>query len=136
MQNRWLVALAVTASVSAVDLPWSQDVNVAALPPVVVETIPKSGELTVDPSLTEIRVTFSKDMMDRSWSWVSISSEALPEFTGKAHYLPDKRTCVTSVKLRPGRAYAVALNDEKHQGFKDRNGRPALPYLLVFETRR
>ena len=42
--------------------------TVANMPPVVVKTIPQSGDLEVDPGLTEIRVTFSKDMMDGSWS--------------------------------------------------------------------
>jgi len=30
-----------------------------------------AGGAGVDPALTEIRVTFSKDMMDQSWSWSS-----------------------------------------------------------------
>ena len=37
--------------------------------PSVVQTMPKSGDNDVDPSLTEIRVTYNKPMMDGSWSW-------------------------------------------------------------------
>jgi hypothetical protein len=43
----------------------ADDVSVAATPPVVVETTPRAGAVNVDPSLAEIRVTFSKDMMTR-----------------------------------------------------------------------
>ena len=32
--------------------------------PAVVRTTPRSGDMQVDPAITEIRVTYSKDMMD------------------------------------------------------------------------
>lgn len=35
--------------------------TVANMPPVVVSTVPQSGDTNIDPGLTEIRVTFSKD---------------------------------------------------------------------------
>jgi hypothetical protein len=128
-------ALFVLTAVAAAALGWGTKVNVAALPPVVVRTVPQSGDTAVDPTLNEVRVTFSKDMKDQSWSWVKITSDSMPEFTGKVHYLPDKRTCVAPVKLEPGHAYAIGFNSEKFQNFKDASGQPALPYLLVFETR-
>ncbi len=109
-------------------------ISVAMMPPVVVKTVPQSGTTNVDPSTTEIRVTFSKDMMDGSWSWSQISGETFPETTGKPHYLADKRTCVLPVKLQPGKTYVSWLNSEKFGNFKDTDGRSAVPYLLVFET--
>ena len=42
------------------------DISVSSMPPVVVETSPKSGDTAVDPFLKEIHVTFSKDMMTKS----------------------------------------------------------------------
>ena len=51
------------------------------------------------------------------------------------HFEKDKRTCVASVKLEPGKTYAVFLNSPKFTSFRDIKGRPALPYLLVFKTR-
>ncbi len=109
---------------------------VDTLSPVVVETVPQSGDTKVDPSITEIRVTFSKEMMDGSWSWTQISDESFPEITGKPRYSSDKRTCVLPVKLLPGKTYATWLNSEKFGNFKDAQGSSAVPYLLIFETRQ
>ena len=44
------------------------EVSLAAAPPVVVKTTPEAGMDKVDPTMTEIKVTFSKDMSDGSWS--------------------------------------------------------------------
>ncbi|UCD34005.1 MAG: hypothetical protein JSV38_01935 [Desulfobacterales bacterium] len=45
-------------------------VNVKSMPPVVIKTIPQAGDTSVDPSLKEIRVTFSKDMItENMWSF-------------------------------------------------------------------
>jgi hypothetical protein len=38
------------------------------------------------------------------------------------------------VKLEPNRFYATWLNSEKFKNFQDREGRPAVPYLLTFRT--
>lgn len=105
-------------------------------PPVVVRTVPESGVTGVDPALTELRVTYSKPMQDGDWAWRSLTKESYPETTGKARYLPDGRTCVLPVKLQPGKLYAVWLNVDQFQNFKDRAGHPAVPYLLIFETRK
>jgi RNA polymerase sigma-70 factor (ECF subfamily) len=111
------------------------EIRVATMPPVVVKTVPQSGDTDVDPATTEIRVTFSKDMMDKSWSWTTISEDTFPEMIGKPRYLADKRTCVLGVKLEPGRSYGSWINSAKFGNFKDTEGRSAVPYLLVFETR-
>ena len=47
----------------------ADDVSLASVPPVVVKTVPEAGADGVDPKLDEIKVTFSKDMQDGSWSW-------------------------------------------------------------------
>ena len=52
--------------------------SVTALPPVVIKTVPVAGTTGVDPGTKEIRVTFSKDMMDQSWSFVQMSKETFP----------------------------------------------------------
>ena len=113
------------------------EVRVKSMPPVVIKTIPKAGDTSVDPSLKEIRVTFSKDMMtDNMWSWVMISKESFPIIIGQVKYLNDKRTCVAPVKLEPGRTYVVWFNSKKYNAFRDTDNNPAVPYLLVFETRK
>ena len=102
--------------------------------PVVVATVPQSGDTQVDPSITEIRVTFSKAMAAKSWSWTQLSDESFPATTGKPRYLDDKRTCVLPVELQPGKAYAIWLNSGEYANFKDVGDRAAVPYLLIFET--
>ena len=107
-------------------------------PPVVVKTVPESGDKNVDPAkVTEIRVTFSKKMTDKSWSWSTDTSvgEELPG-TDKPHYLEDGKTCVMPVKLEAGKSYASWLNSNRFRNFKDAAGNPAVPYLLVFETKK
>ncbi len=108
----------------------------SAVPPVVIETVPESGATGVDPSLTEIRATFSKPMQDGRWAWTIWGEENFPEMTGQPHFLADGRTCVLPVKLKPGKLYAIWLNSDYHQDFKDREGHSAVPYLLIFETRK
>ena len=113
------------------------NVSVKTMPPVVIKTVPQSGDTWVDPSVKEIRVTFSKEMMtDNQWSWVKISNETFPEIVGKIHYLKDKKTCVLPVKLEPGKTYVIWINSGEHNYFKDTDGNSAIPYLLVFETKR
>ncbi len=111
-------------------------VSVKEMPPVVVRTVPQSGDTQVDADkVKEIRVTFSKDMMDKSWSWSQISEETFPKSDGEVHYDKDRRTCVLPVKLEAGKTYVIWLNSEKFGNFKDTDGHSAVPYLLVFETK-
>ncbi len=85
---------------------------------------------------SEIRVTFSKDMLTDRMSWVQASGDTFPETTGEAKWLPDQRTCVLPVSLKPGRAYAIWFNADRYRSFQDTNEIPAVPYLLIFETKK
>ena len=109
--------------------------TVAGLPPVVVETWPVSGARDVEPGVVEIRVRFSKEMADGGWSWSTAWENSTPETIGPIHYEPDQRTCVMKAKLEPGRTYAWWLNSNKFKNFTDLAGRPAVPYLLIFQTK-
>ncbi len=102
--------------------------------PVVVKTVPENGAKDVDPNLQEIKVTFSKDMHDGTWSWTQRSDDTFPEVTGKIHYLDDHRTCVLPVKLEPGKTYYLSINSERFRNFKDTGRRPAIPYPITFTT--
>jgi hypothetical protein len=113
----------------------AQEITLESAPPVVVRTVPEAGSRDVDPKTTEIRVTFSKAMRDKNWSWVILSPESYPTTTGDPRYADDGRTCVLPVKLEPGRTYAIGINSERHHNFKDAAGCPAMPYVLVFKTR-
>jgi RNA polymerase sigma-70 factor (ECF subfamily) len=104
--------------------------------PVVVETFPVSGARAVEPGETEIRVRFSKEMADGSWSWVEAWNGSTPKTIGKPKYEADHKTCVLKVKLEPARTYAFWLNPENFKGFTDADGRAAIPYLLIFQIKQ
>lgn len=113
------------------------EISVESLPPSVVSTIPQCGDTAVDPNLKEIRVTFSKDMLtERMWAICQISKEHFPEADGEIHYLADKRTCVFPVKLQPGKTYVLWFNRAQFNSFRDTGNNPAVPYQLVFRTRK
>jgi RNA polymerase sigma-70 factor (ECF subfamily) len=105
-------------------------------PPVVLKTVPQEGAVDVDPALNEIKVTFSKEMQNGSWSWVTLSKETFPEVTGKISYDKDRRTCTLPVKLEPGKTYAIFINSQRFANFKDPAGNKSVPYLLLFRTRK
>ena len=104
-----------------------------ALPPVVVGTYPPSGATGVGPGIPWIRVNFNKPMAPGSWSWVEAWPGSTPEIVGEPYFEGD-RSCLVRVKMEPGRTYAWWINSDTFQNFRDRNGTPAVPYLLIFET--
>jgi hypothetical protein len=108
--------------------------DIESMPPVVVKTVPEAGASGVAAGLTEIKVTFSKEMTDGSWSWASAWQDSTPDSLGRPKYDADRKTCILQVRLEPDRTYGYWLNSEKHGNFKDSTGKPAVPYLLVFQT--
>ncbi|HWH67872.1 MAG TPA: Ig-like domain-containing protein [Candidatus Sulfotelmatobacter sp.] len=133
------LALLLTSTLLATST-WAQEtktVSVRAMPPSVVKTVPQAGDTAVDPNLKEISVTFSKDMLtDRMWAVCQISKETYPETNGEVHYQADKRTCVVPVKLEPGKTYVLWFNRGQFNSFRDTANNPAVPYLLVFQTKK
>jgi len=108
--------------------------SVKSMPPVVVETAPRSGQTAVDAGLKEIKVTFSKDMQTKKmWSFVQVSKDTFPK-VGKPHYI-DSRTITLPVTLQPHKTYVIWINSAKLSAFRDTDNHPAVPYLLVFETK-
>jgi RNA polymerase sigma-70 factor (ECF subfamily) len=128
--------LAVVMAISVGTVQAENKITVKSMPPVVVKTSPQAGDAAVDPSIKEISVTFSKEMMTKDmWSWVMISKESFPIISGEVKYLKDNRTCVAPVNLEPGKTYAIWFNSEKYNAFRDTDNNPAVPYLLVFQTK-
>jgi len=109
--------------------------TMSGTPPVVVATFPASGTRDVPAGETEIRVRFSKPMQDGSWSWSTAWENSTPETVGAPHYIDGGRTCVLKVRLEPGHSYAWWLNSETFHNFRDQAGHPAVPYLLIFQTK-
>jgi hypothetical protein len=125
-----LLILALVGVVHADDT-----VTLENAPPVVVRSYPQAGADNVSAAVTQISVTFSKNMIDGSWSWSTLGEENFPKMTGKPHYMADHRTCILPVHLVPGKTYAIWLNSDKFHGFQDSKNQPAVPYLLVFRTK-
>jgi hypothetical protein len=111
-----------------------QTVSEAAGRPVVVKTSPQAFRNDIEPSLSEITVTFNQPMTDESWSWTG-GSETYPKTTGKPSYDPNRTTCVLPVKLEPGKVYWVGINSPSFQNFKSERGSPAKRYVIVFATK-
>jgi hypothetical protein len=109
--------------------------TIESLPPVVVKAVPDSGSQDVAAGIVEIKVTFSKEMADNSWSWSSAWKDSTPEIIGKPRYEADHKTCVIKVKLEPGKTYGYWINSQKFTNFRDKQGHAAVPYLLVFKTK-
>jgi RNA polymerase sigma-70 factor (ECF subfamily) len=137
MKSTSFVALALAgAVVSTTFLPLlAQAEDIDSMPPVVIKTLPESGDKTVAAGETVIQVTFSKEMANGSWSWSSAWNNSTPEVIGKPKYDADHKTCTLHVKLEPNKTYAYWLNSNNFHNFKDRQGHPSVPYLLVFQTR-
>jgi RNA polymerase sigma-70 factor (ECF subfamily) len=109
--------------------------TIDSMAPVVVKTVPEAGTKDVAPGEMEIKVTFSKDMMDQSWSWSSAWKDSDAPIIGKPHYDTDQHTCILKVKLEPNKTYGYWINSQNFHGFKDQQGHSAVPYLLVFQTK-
>jgi len=111
----------------------AQDIDSFA--PVVVKTVPEAGSKDVPPGEYEVRITFSKEMVDQSWSWASAWENSDPQSLGKPHYEADHKTCVMKVKLEAGKTYGWWINSPKFHGFQDTQHHPAIPYLFTFKTK-
>ena len=136
MKGVFVGLLAVGGVVTLAMAGSEEKLTVKTAPPVVVKTVPVSGDTQVGASTTkEIRVTFSKPMRDGNWSWVAVSDDTTLPIRGKPRFDKDGKTCIVKVDLKPGRTYATWLNNQKFQNFRDENSRPAVSYLLVFETK-
>jgi len=113
-----------------------KEISIENLPPSVIATSPQCGDEAVDPNLSEISVTFSKEMKvtGHCWSWCSESEGSFPVLAGDTKFLDDKRTCVLTVKLESEKTYAIWVNTDQYHSFQDPLGHKAVPYLLVFKT--
>jgi hypothetical protein len=124
---------------SAALAPWggrtmAADLTPDSVPPVVIKTVPEAGCDDVTPGEYEIRVTFSREMMDGSWSWCTVWDGSTPRGLLAPRYSADHKTCILKVQLEPGQTYGYWLNTETYRHFQDPAGHAAVPYLLTFST--
>ena len=135
MKTKTLITIIATAALSSLGISTLRAQDINSIAPVVVKTVPQAGSTNVPPGEYEIKVTFSKEMADQSWSWASAWPDSDPKSLEKPHYEADHKTCVLKVKLEPGKTYGYWINSQRFHGFRDTLGHPALPYLLTFRTK-
>ena len=135
MKIKTLLTTLITGAICQFAPQICQAQDIDSMAPVVVKTMPEAGSKNVSPGEMEIRITFSKEMRDGSWSWSSAWKDSTPESIGKPHYEADLKTCVMKVKLEPGKTYGWWINSQNFHKFKDAQGHAAVPYFLVFQTR-
>ena len=101
----------------------------------VNKTIPANQQKDVDPSLTEIIITFSAPIKLNSWSLVTTDQGDFPE-TLDEPYFPDNKTCILPVLLEPQKTYSIGINSPTRKGFKSAIDETVtcIPYVLTFRT--
>jgi len=135
MKIKKLVATIIAGIMCGFAAQVSRAQDIDSFAPVVVKTVPEAGTKDVPPGEYEVKITFSKEMTDQSWSWSTAWKDSAPESVGKPHYEADHKTCVMKVKLEPGKTYGWWINSQNFHGFQDTQHHPAIPYLLTFKTR-
>ena len=102
--------------------------------PWIAKTVPAVGAIDVDPKLTEISVTFDRDMQ-KGMSWTGNKKYHMPPLSAgaKARWR-DSRTCVLPVKLEKGKYYRVGINSTSFLNFKSVDGTPAPSAVVYFAT--
>ena len=119
----------VLAWITLVTLPVSA---VLAVPPKVIETVPKNGDQNVDPSLQEMRFVFDQDMASGGYS-ICGGGPQLPKMAGRPRWV-DKRTLTARVTLEPDHEYRLSINCPSATNCRSAAGEPAAPYPMTFKT--
>lgn len=101
--------------------------------PRVMKSSPEKGAADVDPTLTEIAVTFDRDM-DTGMSWTGGAPLFPPVDKTRQARWTDARTCVLPVKLEPGSYYRLGINSSSYRNFRSSDGTPAEVAAIYFAT--
>jgi hypothetical protein len=104
--------------------------------PVVVKMEPANGAKDVDPSITELRVTFDMPMGSGcSWCGGGPNFPENPE--GKrAGWSDDHKTAILPVRLKPGWNYQLWLNSPSYNSFASEAGVSLDSMEYSFSTRK
>ena len=134
MLKKNLFAILAVMSISLLLSGFLSGCKMDKIPPKVIGTSPPNGATNVDPSLTEISVTFNEPMKDKSWSWCYEEKKHFPETIGEAYYSDNNTRCALPVKLEPFTEYIIWINLDKFNNFRDKSGNPVKPYKFTFMT--
>ena len=105
---------------------------VAAAAPQVVKAVPNDGDTSVDPSATELRVTFDQPMDTRRYSFVG-GGPTFPGTGARPHWI-NQTTITLPIALKPGHSYWLSINSDQFQNFRSASGAPAVPHSISFTT--
>jgi hypothetical protein len=108
-------------------------VSLLAAPPRVTETVPKNGDLNVDPALQEMRIVFDQDMAMGGFSLCG-GGPTFPKIVGRPQWA-DKRTLVARIALEPDHEYRFSVNCPSATNCRSATGDPAMPYPITFRTK-
>jgi beta-lactamase regulating signal transducer with metallopeptidase domain len=103
-------------------------------PPQIVKLTPENGATEVDPSLTELEVTFDRPMAGGfSWAGGGERFPTIPEGQ-KPSWSADRKTCTLPVVLEPNKQYQLGLNSRSFKNFASAEGVPLEPVVYEFRT--
>jgi len=104
-----------------------------AVPPKVIETVPKNGDPDVDPSLQEMRFVFDQDMSTGGYS-ICGGGPLYPKTVGRPRWV-NKRTLAARVTLEPDHEYRLSINCPPNAtNFRSAFGEPAVTFPMSFKT--
>lgn len=106
--------------------------SLLAVPPKVVETVPRNGDLNVDPDLQELRFVFDQDMDAGGYS-ICGGGPLFPKTVGRPRWA-DSRTLVMRVQLAADHEYRLSINCSAAQKCRNVAGESAVPYPVQFRT--
>ena len=102
--------------------------------PEIVKTSPEQGATGVDPALTEITVTFDRDM-GQGMSWTGGPPLFPPTDDTRQARWTNARTCVLPIKLEQGAYYRLGINSTSYQNFSGADGTPVPSSAIYFTTK-
>jgi hypothetical protein len=106
--------------------------GVFAAPPKVIETVPKAGDVTVDPGLQEMRFVFDQDMATGGFS-ICGGGPLFPKIVGRPRWAT-RRILTARVTLEPDHEYRLSINCSNATNCRSAAGEPAAPYPITFKT--
>lgn len=109
-------------------LPVSSFTSARADGPRIVARFPDHGRTDVGPDLTQLRVTFDRDMKTGRWSFCG-GGPNFPRVIGNAKWI-DARTIVLHVKLQRDHHYQMSLNcPSSDKSFRSASDGIPLPFV-------
>lgn len=104
-----------------------------AAPPRVIRAVPDNGDIHVDPTTAQLRITFDQPMDPGGRSIVG-GGDSFPQIAGDPRWMSGGRTFVVPVRLQANHVYLLSINNARFDNFRNREGEPARPHPMVFRT--